>query len=223
LGLFYDIFGGGSSNTSGLMTDAEILAQQGLGHAPGSCVQITSGQANAMSNGTGGYGNYSGLSSQGNYANMVGSSMQQASQGLQQLAMQQAAYQQQMAQRPRTTVVFMQDGIIEIINGRVIHSPQGLQVVDDLYIEAPTGSSLHDIEKTIKSVRGVVCCSPHLTHLLGLLLIDGVTAYNLDGFSPSDGNGKSLTAIFNKHRESQDTLACQDALIDAGFLKQARL
>jgi hypothetical protein len=221
MGLFHDIFGGGSSNTSGLMTDAEILAQQGLGHAPGSYVQITSGQANAMSNGTGGYGNYSGLSSQGNYANMMGSSMQQAaSQGLQQMAMQQAAYQQQMAQRPRTTIRLEGDGIIHI-DGRVIHGPKGMRVLGDLYLEAHN-KSLHGIEKIVHTVEGVVNCAPICEDMLGLLLIDGVTGFNIGGFSALT-EGNSLTDIFNKFRESQDTLACQDALIDAGFLKQARL
>jgi hypothetical protein len=76
--------------------------------------------------------------------------------------------------------------------------------------------SLHDIHKQIKHIGGNFFCNSNTTHLLGLLLIDGINYFNIDGGGPID-------KIFNKYVFTGDILSAQDELIDAGFIEQARL
>jgi hypothetical protein len=76
--------------------------------------------------------------------------------------------------------------------------------------------SLHDIHKQIKHISGGFYCRGAKTHLLGLLLIDGITGFDIDRKGPID-------KIFNKYAGTGDILSAQDELIDAGFIEQARL
>ena len=76
--------------------------------------------------------------------------------------------------------------------------------------------SLHNIHNQIKHIDGTFFGGYAATHLLGLLLIDGITKFNIDNDGPID-------AIFNKYRGTGDILSAQDELIDAGFIEQARL
>jgi hypothetical protein len=75
--------------------------------------------------------------------------------------------------------------------------------------------SLHDIHKQIKHIGGHFYCNGYSTHLLGLLLIGGITKFHIDA-GPID-------KIFNKYVGTGDILSAQDELIDAGFIDQARL
>jgi hypothetical protein len=77
-------------------------------------------------------------------------------------------------------------------------------------------TSLHDIHKQIKHIGGSFHCDSNITHLLGILLIDGITEIDVD-------DGGSLDKIFNKYVGTGDILSAQDELIDAGFIEQARL
>jgi hypothetical protein len=77
-------------------------------------------------------------------------------------------------------------------------------------------TSFHDVHKQIKHIGGSFYCSHDVTHLLGLLLIDGITGFHIDRDGPID-------KIFNKYVGTGDILSAQDELIDAGFIEQARL
>ena len=76
--------------------------------------------------------------------------------------------------------------------------------------------SLTGVDKIIKQINGRFLCSADVTHLLGLLLIKGITSFNIDAHGPID-------KIFNKYVGTGDILSAQDELIDAGFIDQARL
>ena len=77
--------------------------------------------------------------------------------------------------------------------------------------------SLSSIDKRIKQVNGWFWCDKETTHILGTLLIDGITRFNIDGLKGP------LTQIMNKYVGTGDILSAQDELIDAGFIDQARL
>jgi hypothetical protein len=77
-------------------------------------------------------------------------------------------------------------------------------------------TSLHGIHEQINHIGGSFLCSDYVTHLLGLLLIDGILHFNIDDRGPIDD-------IFNKYVGTGDILSAQDELIDAGFIEQARL
>jgi hypothetical protein len=79
-------------------------------------------------------------------------------------------------------------------------------------------ASLSGIDKVVKHVNNKVFPPPDGTHLLGLLLIDGVTSIG------SDYGIESLChRILSKYCGTGDILSAQDELIDAGFIAQARL
>lgn len=78
--------------------------------------------------------------------------------------------------------------------------------------------SLHNMHKTHADlvVKGAFSFGPSTTHLLSLLLIPGISRV----YSTNEG----VTKILNKHLEGgRDVNACQEDLIDAGFIAQARL
>jgi hypothetical protein len=74
--------------------------------------------------------------------------------------------------------------------------------------------SLSGVDKIIKHIDGRFVCNEASTHILGLLLIKGIT--NID-INPS------VDKIMNKYIGTGDILSAQDELIDAGFTDQARL
>ena len=76
--------------------------------------------------------------------------------------------------------------------------------------------SFHNIHKQISHIGGGFYCTGSETHLLGLLMIDGITNFDIDNNGPID-------KIFNKYIGTGDILSAQDELIDAGFIEQARL
>jgi hypothetical protein len=75
--------------------------------------------------------------------------------------------------------------------------------------------SLSGIDKTIKYIGGGFFGNERQTHLLGLLLIKGITLFRIDK-GPLDD-------IMNKYVGTGDILSAQDELIDAGLIDQARL
>jgi hypothetical protein len=78
--------------------------------------------------------------------------------------------------------------------------------------------SLSGIDKIIKQINGngSVIVNVPSTHVLGLLLIEGVRRIDVDMRGPID-------KIMNKYLGTGDILSAQDELIDAGFTDQARL
>jgi hypothetical protein len=77
-------------------------------------------------------------------------------------------------------------------------------------------TSLAGVDKIIKHVGGIFFCPEHAIHLLGLLLIQGITEFNIDAGGPIDN-------IMDKYVGTGDILSAQDELIDAGLTDQARL
>jgi hypothetical protein len=78
--------------------------------------------------------------------------------------------------------------------------------------------SLSGIDKRVDYINGEVFLNIEMTHILGLLLIDGIR-----NFTMPDSPESRCLEIMNKHLGTRDILACQDELIDAGFIDQARL
>jgi hypothetical protein len=74
-------------------------------------------------------------------------------------------------------------------------------------------NTLSGIEREVRFVGEDIVVNQGSTHILGLLTIGGAGKFDIDR-GPID-------KIMNKYKESQDTLAAQDELIDAGFLEQA--
>jgi hypothetical protein len=93
--------------------------------------------------------------------------------------------------------------------------------------------SMSGIDKLIRHVSGSFNCASFfnqgdpsfrntgVTHVLGILLIEGVTHIRVDS---SRGSLKGpVDKIMNKYLGTGDIISCQDELIDAGFILQARL
>jgi hypothetical protein len=89
--------------------------------------------------------------------------------------------------------------------------------------------SLSGVDKIIKHVEDQFICGPvplsdkriaqkNVTHLLGLLLVNGITRFRVDYNFPGP-----IDEILNKYVGTGDILSAQDELIDAGFIDQARL
>ena len=79
-------------------------------------------------------------------------------------------------------------------------------------------TSLHNIHKQIKHIGGHVSFenNPIKSHVLGLLLIDGLQLVFLDI--------EEVEKILNKHlKGDRDIFACQEELIEAGFDEYAQL
>jgi hypothetical protein len=88
----------------------------------------------------------------------------------------------------------------------------------DLFIHNTHIKSLSGIEKIINEIHGGVYINPQVTHILGLLLIPGITGFGID-----ENSRDPLNTIMNKYRGTGDILSAQDELIDAGYKEQARL
>ena len=79
-------------------------------------------------------------------------------------------------------------------------------------------TSLHNIHKQIKHIGGIATFNdnPIISHVLGLLLIDGLKEVFLDN--------KKVHVIINKHLNGdRDVFACQEELIENGFEDFAQL
>ena len=91
--------------------------------------------------------------------------------------------------------------------------------MDSLSISNNKLTTLHNIHKIIKRMNGAANFSgnPIETHVLGLLLIDGLEKVWFDDNWP-------LVRIINKHLEGErDVFACQEELIENGFEAFAQL
>lgn len=82
-----------------------------------------------------------------------------------------------------------------------------------LYMNGNSFSSFHNIHKHIKVVNGIISCDVR-PNMLGLLMINGVTRIQTP-------NNPAVGEIMTNYKD--DVLACQEALIDAGFVKEAKL
>ncbi len=79
-------------------------------------------------------------------------------------------------------------------------------------------TSLHNIHKQIKHIGGFATFNdnPITSHVLGLLLIDGLQKVFLDNMK--------VRVIINKHlKGDRDIFACQEELIEAGYEEYAQL
>jgi hypothetical protein len=81
--------------------------------------------------------------------------------------------------------------------------------------------SLSGVDKRIKQINGEFFCVTGATHMLGILLIKGVTGIEFS-YNNLSGRG-TIGQIMNKYIGTGDILSAQDELIDAGFIDQARL
>jgi hypothetical protein len=86
----------------------------------------------------------------------------------------------------------------------------------DFFCDESGIKSLSGIDKVIKEIKGGFYCDRDVTHILGLLLVKGITKFDIDSEGPID-------RIMNKYIGTGDILSAQDELIDAGFTDQARL
>jgi len=82
-------------------------------------------------------------------------------------------------------------------------------------LENPTLLSLTNVHKHLGTIKGMFLCEKK-TNMLGLILIPGVTAFEF----PRE---MELQNIFNTHLNDRDVYALQQALLDAGYIEQARL
>ena len=91
----------------------------------------------------------------------------------------------------------------------------------DIFLTGIKLRSLSGIDKRIKRMGGSVLIDKDMTHLLGLLAIEGLEQVVIDRVL----NDNPLARILNKyiHQGDHDIIAAQDELIDAGFKEQARL
>jgi hypothetical protein len=201
VGIFHDIFGGGD-NSANYPGSSHSQQAQGISAAP--------------AGNYGGFSQQAGQSAMGNYYGASNAANQMA-------AMQMAQAGQWIPDRPRTTVTIGENNEVHIVNGDIVHHRDGLVVMSDLYIQTRPGVSLSGIDKIVKSCKGIVNCSPYVTCILGLLLIEDVESYNLNSGALGPNDGEALTRLFNKYKGTGDIIALQDELIDAGLTNQARL
>jgi hypothetical protein len=94
-------------------------------------------------------------------------------------------------------------------------------IKNDFYCIDNQLTNLHNIHKIIKHVGGEIhfTSNPIVSHVLGLLLIEGVTYVNLGASGPKG----LVQKIINKHLDERDVFACQEELIDAGLEEFAQL
>ena len=88
----------------------------------------------------------------------------------------------------------------------------------DLFFSKNKLTSLHNIHKHIKHIGRYAYFekNPIESHVLGLLLIDGLKFVGLDN--------EKVENIINKHLKGErDVFACQEELIEAGYEEYAQL
>lgn len=100
-------------------------------------------------------------------------------------------------------------------------------------------SSFHNVHKHVKSVGknvngGVILSVPHTSSMLGFFVIEGILGLNLltGPYVPLPNQrvnvydySKNFSSFVSKifQQKDRDILAIQDAMIDAGFIKEAKL
>jgi hypothetical protein len=83
-----------------------------------------------------------------------------------------------------------------------------------LRLHATPVKSLHGIDKVVEHMK-YFSCNDGATHILGLILIDGLIQVEV--------GPHKVDEILTKYLGTGDIIAAQDELIDAGFKEQARL
>lgn len=101
----------------------------------------------------------------------------------------------------RTTIASL-DGFPEVITGH-------------LWAHYCRIRSFSGIHKMVKHIGGFVSINKDSTHLLGFILIPGIRNF--------DSENMALDIIINKYIGTGDVIMCQDELLDAGFIEQAKL
>ena len=88
-------------------------------------------------------------------------------------------------------------------------------------------TSLHNIHNQIKFIGGSAnfIRNPIKSHVLGLLLINGLDEVAFESFAPwANKPRQQMNEIINKHlKNGRDVFACQEELIEAGFDEYAQL
>lgn len=84
-------------------------------------------------------------------------------------------------------------------------------------------TSLSGIHKIVKHIGGRAILPSNITHVLGVLLIDGVTSITIGSATNPVDFKYHLERILNKYLPTQDAISAQDELIDAGYIEQAKL
>lgn len=94
-------------------------------------------------------------------------------------------------------------------------------IKNDFYFIDNQLTNLHNIHKFIKHIGGEAnfLNNPIKSHVLGLLLIEGITFINLGSHGPKG----IVEKIMNKHLDERDVFACQEELIEAGLDDFAQL
>ena len=89
--------------------------------------------------------------------------------------------------------------------------------VDHLDISGNKIKSLKGIHKHVKQCKYFYCNEvPAPSNVLGLFFIEGLDYISID-------NGGQISAIINKNLREGDMHICQEELIEAGYVSQARL
>lgn len=103
------------------------------------------------------------------------------------------------------------------VSNTLITSIQGFpkSIQGNLLCHRSNISSLSGIDRIVKEVRGFIRVGNATTHLLGLLMVDGV--------SYVETGRPAVNDILNKYVKSKDIISAQDELIDRGFVDIAHL
>jgi hypothetical protein len=108
------------------------------------------------------------------------------------------------------------------IDGEATYIQSNIQTIEGapesigeaLRLHATPVKSLHGIDKVVKHMKHF-SCSDGATHILGLLLIDGLIQVEVGPLKVDE--------ILTKYLGTGDIISAQDELIDAGFMEQAKL
>ena len=83
----------------------------------------------------------------------------------------------------------------------------------DFFCSYTNINSLHNIHKHIKFIKNQFICNDNVTHILGLFFIKGLKSVNIND---------EINKIINKYLPLGDLHMCQEELLDAGFIEQAK-
>lgn len=117
-------------------------------------------------------------------------------------------------------------GNFRIIDGASVKSFHGFPwcVRGDMSLAGSRVYNLSGLHKVVHQVDGSFHANVESTHILGLLLIKGITHFQ---FSTNTQVAMTqripLDAIMNKYRGTDDLISAQDEMIDAGYIEQAKL
>lgn len=94
-------------------------------------------------------------------------------------------------------------------------------VKGSITIHATKITNLHDVHKIIKHIGGTFVCPSDITHVLGLLLIDGLKIH--DSHPPVDSDRGVVDEVIIRYVGTRDVVSAMEDLLAAGLKEQARL